>query len=66
MTVAPLVADGLVIVGMSGAEFGTRGFIDAYDAQSGKRAWRFYTIPGPGEPGERYGKVGSFLVCEIA
>jgi alcohol dehydrogenase (cytochrome c) len=51
MTVAPLVADGLVIVGMSGAEFGTRGFIDAYDAQTGKRVWRTYTVPMPGEPG---------------
>ena len=40
-----------VIVGVAGGEFGIRGFIDAYDAQTGKRAWRFYTIPGPGEPG---------------
>src|SRR5215468_202847 len=51
MTVAPLVADGIVIVGMSGAEFGTRGFIDGYDAQTGKRVWRTYTVPMPGEPG---------------
>ena len=36
---------------MSGAEFGTRGFIDAYDAQTGKRVWRTYTVPMPGEPG---------------
>ena len=36
-----------VIVGVAGGEFGIRGFIDAYDAQTGKRAWRFYTIPGP-------------------
>ena len=33
---------------------GIRGFIDAYDAKTGKRAWRFYTIPGPGEPGQRH------------
>jgi alcohol dehydrogenase (cytochrome c) len=51
MTVAPLVADGMVITGVSGAEFGTRGFIDGYDAQTGKRVWRTYTIPMPGEPG---------------
>ena len=51
MTVAPLVADGIVIVGMSGAEFGTRGFIDGYDAQTGKRVWRTYSVPMPGEPG---------------
>ena len=36
---------------VAGGEYGIRGFIDAYDAQTGKRAWRFYTIPGPGEPG---------------
>jgi alcohol dehydrogenase (cytochrome c) len=50
-TLAPIVAKGKVIVGVAGGEYGIRGFIDAYDAQTGKRAWRFYTIPGPGEPG---------------
>jgi len=40
-----------VIVGVAGGEYGIRGFIDAYDVQSGKRAWRFYTVAGPGEPG---------------
>jgi alcohol dehydrogenase (cytochrome c) len=50
-TLAPLVVKDKIIVGVSGGEFGIRGFIDAYDAQTGKRAWRFYTIPGPGEPG---------------
>jgi alcohol dehydrogenase (cytochrome c) len=51
-TLTPLVVKGgKVIVGVAGGEYGIRGFIDAYDAQSGKRAWRFYTIPGPGEPG---------------
>ena len=40
-----------VIVGVAGGEYGIRGFIDAYDAQTGKRAWRFYTVAGPGEPG---------------
>ena len=50
-TLAPLVVKDKVIVGIAGGEFGIRGFIDAYEAQTGKRAWRFYTIPGPGEPG---------------
>jgi alcohol dehydrogenase (cytochrome c) len=50
-TVAPLIVKDKVIIGIAGAEFGIRGFIDAYDAQSGKRAWRFYTVPGPGDPG---------------
>ncbi|MEO7650024.1 MAG: PQQ-binding-like beta-propeller repeat protein, partial [Bryobacteraceae bacterium] len=51
MTLAPLAIRGKVLVGVSGGEAGIRGFVDAYDAKSGKRAWRFYTIPGPGEPG---------------
>src|SRR5262245_5365856 len=50
-TIAPIVVKEKVIVGVAGGEYGIRGFIDAYDAQTGKRAWRFYTIPGPGEPG---------------
>jgi alcohol dehydrogenase (cytochrome c) len=50
-TLAPLVIKNLVLVGISGGEYGIRGFIDAYDANSGERKWRFYTIPGPGEPG---------------
>lgn len=51
ITVAPLAVKGKVIVGISGGEFGIRGFLDAYDAQTGERAWRFWTVPGPGEPG---------------
>jgi alcohol dehydrogenase (cytochrome c) len=50
-TGAPLVVKNMVITGMAGAEFGTRGFIDAYDVATGKRIWRFTTIPGAGEPG---------------
>jgi len=45
-TVAPLIAKDKVIVGIAGGEYGIRGFVDAYDAATGKRAWRFYTIPG--------------------
>ena len=51
ITSAPLVVGDKVITGMAGGEFGVRGFLDAYDAKTGERAWRFYTIPGPGEPG---------------
>jgi alcohol dehydrogenase (cytochrome c) len=51
MTVAPLAIRGKVIVGVSGGEAGIRGFVDAYDAVTGKRAWRFHTIPEPGERG---------------
>ena len=51
ITVAPLAVKDKIIVGISGGEYGIRGFLDAYDAATGKRAWRFYTIPGPGEPG---------------
>ena len=48
---APLIVRDKVIVGNSGGDFPTRGFIDAYDPRTGARVWRFYTIPGPGEPG---------------
>ena len=51
ITVAPLAVDGKVIVGISGGETGIRGFLDAYDAKTGKRSWRTWTIPAPGEPG---------------
>src|SRR5688572_205197 len=51
VTMAPLVVKDKVIVGVSGSESPTRGFIDAYDARTGRRAWRFYTVPAPGEPG---------------
>jgi alcohol dehydrogenase (cytochrome c) len=50
-TMAPLAVKNMIIVGVSGGEYGTRGFVEAYDAASGERKWRFYTTPGPGEPG---------------
>ena len=49
-TGAPLALNGKVIVGMAGGERGVSGFLDAYDAATGKRLWRFNTIPQPGEP----------------
>ena len=53
ITHAPLVVKDKVIVGVAGGEYGIRGFIAAYDAATGKEAWRFYTVPGPGEPGRQ-------------
>jgi alcohol dehydrogenase (cytochrome c) len=50
-TAAPLVVKNEVIVGVSGGEYGVRGFVDAYDADTGRRRWRFETVPGPGQPG---------------
>jgi len=51
MTSAPLVANGVVITGVAGGEFGARGFLDGWDPQSGDHLWRFNTIPKPGEKG---------------
>jgi len=50
-TSAPLVVKDKVLVGTSGGDDGVRGFLAAFDAQTGKLVWRFWTIPGPGEPG---------------
>ena len=51
ITVAPLALEGRIIIGISGGEAGIRGFVDAYDSRTGRRLWRFWTVPGPGEPG---------------
>jgi alcohol dehydrogenase (cytochrome c) len=51
MTLAPLVAEGVVMIGASGGEFGIRGFVAAYDVETGAQAWKTYTVPAPGEPG---------------
>jgi alcohol dehydrogenase (cytochrome c) len=51
MSLAPLVADGKVMVGASGGELGIRGFIAGYDLETGKELWKTYTVPAPGEPG---------------
>jgi alcohol dehydrogenase (cytochrome c) len=61
-TVAPLAIKDLVVIGVSGGEYGVRGFIDAYDAATGKRRWRFYTVPGPGEPGHETWEGDSWKV----
>ena len=51
ITSAPLAVNGKILIGVSGGEYGIRGFLDAYDQRTGARLWRFVTIPGPGEPG---------------
>jgi alcohol dehydrogenase (cytochrome c) len=51
ITAAPLALKDKIVVGMAGGEFGVRGFLDAYDAKTGKLAWRFWTVPVKGEPG---------------
>ena len=51
ITVAPLAVKDKIVVGMAGGEYGVRGFLDAYEATTGKRAWRFWTIPSPDQPG---------------
>ena len=50
-TSAPIVANGVLISGMAGGESTTRGFLDGWDPDTGKKLWRRYTIPAPGEPG---------------
>ncbi|MDH3272038.1 MAG: PQQ-binding-like beta-propeller repeat protein, partial [Gemmatimonadota bacterium] len=51
MTIAPLAAEGRIMVGASGGELGIRGFVVALDAQTGDELWRTHTVPGPGEVG---------------
>jgi alcohol dehydrogenase (cytochrome c) len=51
LTVAPLVVNGILVTGVSGAEFGIRGFIDGWDTETGNHLWRRYTIPARGEKG---------------
>ena len=52
-TAAPLVVKDRVVTGIAGGEFGIRGFLDSYNASSGDREWRAYTIPGPDDPGNQ-------------
>ena len=50
-TGAPLVANGVLITGMAGGDYTTRGFLNGWDPETGQHLWRLYTIPAPGEPG---------------
>jgi len=58
MSLAPLVADDKVMVGVSGGELGVRGFVAAFDAETGKPAWKAYAVPAPGEPGSETWPTG--------
>ena len=58
-TSAPIVANGVLISGMAGGESTTRGFLDGWDPETGKKLWRRYTIPEPGEPGSETWPKGS-------
>ena len=58
-TGGPFVANGVLISGVAGGEYTTRGFLDGWDPETGKKLWRRYTIPAPGEPGsETWPKTG--------
>lgn len=58
----PLAIAGKVIVGVAGGDFPSRGHLDAYDAKSGERLWRFYTVPGAGEKGSETWSGDSFKI----
>jgi len=58
-TGAPIAANGVIISGMAGGEFTTRGFLDGWDPETGQKLWRRYTIPAPGEPGSETWPKGS-------
>src|SRR5207237_1388930 len=62
ITMAPRIAKGKVIIGVSGSEFPVRGFFAAYDANTGHFAWRFYTIPGESWA---YDSVQGFILAEL-
>jgi quinohemoprotein ethanol dehydrogenase len=59
ITAAPIYIDGKIYIGVVGAEYGTRSFLEAMDAASGKEVWRWYTTAGPGEPGGNTWPSGS-------
>lgn len=61
ITSAPMAIDGKIIIGPGGGEAGARGFLDAYDAKTGKRLWRLYTVPLPGESGSETWGGGQIL-----
>jgi alcohol dehydrogenase (cytochrome c) len=60
MTGPPLALKDRVIIGSAGSEAAVRGFLDAYDAKTGKRLWRFWTTPRPGEPGAETWGPGAY------
>jgi alcohol dehydrogenase (cytochrome c) len=65
-TLAPLLANGVVMVGNSGGDMGTRGFIEGLDAQTGKSLWRFWTVPAPNEKHGDTWAEGAYLKGGVA
>jgi outer membrane protein assembly factor BamB len=62
ITQAPRVIKGRVVIGNRGSEYGVRGYISAYDAETGELAWRFFTVPGdPAQPVEIDGSRIAFV-----
>lgn len=61
---APRIVDGLVVIGNAGADYAVRGYVSAYDAETGKMAWRFYTVPG--EPGKKDGAASDSVLASVA
>jgi quinohemoprotein ethanol dehydrogenase len=59
ITAAPIYIDGTIYIGVVGAEYGTRSFLEAMDAATGKQVWRWYTTAGPGDPGANTWPSGS-------
>ena len=64
ITGAPRIVKGRVIIGNGGAEFGVRGYVSAYDAETGKMAWRFYTVPG--NPALKDGAASDNVMAKLA
>jgi alcohol dehydrogenase (cytochrome c) len=62
ITGAPLVVNDKVIVGVTGGDSAHRGYLNAFDAKTGRHVWRFWTIPGPGEPGHETWKGDSWKI----
>jgi len=60
ITSPPVVYKNLVVTGIAGGEYGIRGFVEAFDQNTGKSVWKTYTIPGPGEPGNETWKGESW------
>lgn len=64
ITGAPRVVGGLVVIGNAGAELGVRGYVSAYDAKTGKLAWRFYTVPP--KPGTKDGAASDEILAKVS
>ena len=62
ITGAPLLVKDKIVTGVTGGDSAHRGYISAFDAKTGRHAWRFWTIPGPGEPGNDTWKGDSWKI----